>query len=52
MSSAEKGFIAAMRRLYEEEKGADVTLVCGDVRLQVHSAVLIARLENTTPDCK
>ena len=43
MSSAEKGFVAAMRRLYEEGKGTDVTLVCGDIRLQVHSAVLIAR---------
>ena len=43
MSSAEKGFVAAMRRLYEEGKGTDVTLVCGDIRLHVHSAVLIAR---------
>ena len=43
MSSAEKGFVAAMRRVYEEGRGTDVTLVCGNVRLQVHSAVLIAR---------
>lgn len=43
MSAAEKGLVAAMRRLYKEGRGADVTLVCGDVRLQVHSAVLIAR---------
>ena len=43
MSAAEQSFVAAMRRLYEEGRGTDVTLVCGNVRLQVHSAVLIAR---------
>ena len=43
MSAAEQSFVAAMRRLYEEGRDTDVTLVCGNVRLQVHSAVLIAR---------
>ena len=43
MPNAQKSFATAMRKLYKEEKGADVTIVCGDVRLKVHSAVLIAR---------
>ena len=49
MNVAHRDLVEAVKKLYEEEKCTDATLICQGFRKPVHSAVLIARCVDVSP---